>query len=140
MSIGNGSNSGTRRCECILDRNQLGGSGVYLRDTSLDFRLILGSELRRLANAVVQLVSKPHPILYVQRECIRANLFNRPCHDEILLRLHRFAQLLGLEVGDERVDDCVEVAVHDLGEVVHGQADAVIGDAVLREVVRADFF
>ena len=39
---------------------------------------------------------------------------------------------------DERLDDDVEVAVHDVGEVVDGQADAVVGDAVLREVVGAD--
>src|SRR5438876_12322734 len=54
------------------------------------------------------------------------------------LRLHRLPQLLGLEMRDQRLDDHVEVSVHDVGQVVHGQADAVVGDAVLREVVRAD--
>ena len=34
--------------------------------------------------------------------------------------------------------EIVEGAVHDAGQVVLGQADPVIGDAVLREVVRAD--
>jgi hypothetical protein len=40
-------------------------------------------------------------------------------------------------VGDERVDDFVERAVHDEVELVDGEADAVVGDAVLLEVVGA---
>src|SRR5205085_9344431 len=34
----------------------------------------------------------------------------------------------------------VEIAVHDGRQVVHGQSDAVIGHAVVREVVGADLF
>ena len=34
----------------------------------------------------------------------------------------------------------VEVALDDAVEIVKGQSDAVVGDAVLREVVGADFF
>ena len=40
--------------------------------------------------------------------------------------------------GGEGVDDVVQIAVHDLGKIVHGQADAVVGDAALREIVGAD--
>src|SRR5688572_15395457 len=45
---------------------------------------------------------------------------------------------VGLIVGAQGLDDVAEVAVHHRREVVAGEADAVIGDAVLREVVRAD--
>ena len=38
----------------------------------------------------------------------------------------------------QRVDDRVELAVHHEIELVQGEADAMIGDAVLREVVGAD--
>ena len=37
-------------------------------------------------------------------------------------------------------DEIVDVAVHGGGEVVAGVMDAVVGDAVLGEVVGADFF
>src|SRR5207245_544275 len=38
----------------------------------------------------------------------------------------------------QRVDQLVELPVHHLGEVMRGEADAMVGDAVLREVVGAD--
>src|SRR5690606_2487157 len=38
----------------------------------------------------------------------------------------------------ERIDDLVEVAFHDLIELVEGQVDPVVGHPPLREVVRAD--
>ncbi len=41
---------------------------------------------------------------------------------------------------DETVNERGEFAVHDFGQLVERQADAVIGDAVLREIVGADFF
>ena len=44
-------------------------------------------------------------------------------------------QFLGLLTGGEGVDDLVQIAVHDLSEVVHRQADAVVGTAVLREII-----
>src|SRR5579862_2456473 len=47
-------------------------------------------------------------------------------------------QFLGLVVGDERVDDGLEFAVHYVGELVDRETDTVVGDAVLREVVGAD--
>lgn len=46
----------------------------------------------------------------------------------------------GEVVGDERLDEGVELAVEHGAEVVEGQFDAVIGDAVLGEVVGADSF
>ena len=49
-------------------------------------------------------------------------------------------QLFGLFAGGQCVDQLVQIAVHDLGKIVHGQADAVVGAAVLREVVGADLF
>ena len=42
-------------------------------------------------------------------------------------------------VGDEGVDGGLEHAFHDHGELVIGEADAVVGETVLREVVGADF-
>src|SRR5208283_1293667 len=47
-------------------------------------------------------------------------------------------EFLRLEVGDERVDHELNAAVHELRKLVHGQADAVVGHAVLREVISAD--
>src|SRR5262249_53432266 len=47
-------------------------------------------------------------------------------------------ELLGLVLGSERVDDVVELAVHDAVDLVERQVDAVVGDAALREVVGAD--
>ena len=41
---------------------------------------------------------------------------------------------------DQRVEEMVEAALHDLVELVERQVDAVIGDAVLRVVVGADAF
>jgi len=40
---------------------------------------------------------------------------------------------------DEAVDERAELAVHDFGQLMERKADAVIGDAVLREIVGADF-
>src|SRR5205085_2286151 len=45
-----------------------------------------------------------------------------------------------LIVGGQSVDDRIEAAVHHDIELVKGKADAMVGDAVLRKVVRADFF
>jgi hypothetical protein len=42
------------------------------------------------------------------------------------LRLERF----GLVVRAQRFDDVLDLAVHDRGQVVLGQADPVIGDAI----------
>ena len=39
---------------------------------------------------------------------------------------------------DQRFDDWVEVALHDLVELVEGEVDAVVGDASLRKIVGAD--
>src|SRR5215217_6210330 len=48
-------------------------------------------------------------------------------------------QAVGLILVDQRVDDVVErLALHDLGQVVEGQVDAVVGDPRLRIVVGAD--
>src|SRR5262245_5636906 len=43
-----------------------------------------------------------------------------------------------LVIGDQRVDDLVELAQHHAIELVERQVDAVIGDAPLREIVGAD--
>src|SRR5688500_15294619 len=44
-------------------------------------------------------------------------------------------QALGLVGHDQGVDEIVDLAGHDARAVVHGLADAVVRDAVLREVV-----
>src|SRR6185503_13104100 len=49
-------------------------------------------------------------------------------------------QLLRLVMRDERIDERIEVAFHHEIELVDRQADAVIGDAVLFEVVSANLF
>src|SRR5581483_11864444 len=47
-------------------------------------------------------------------------------------------QALGLLGGGESVDQLVEVALHHRRQPVQGEADPVVGDARLREVVGAD--
>ena len=42
-------------------------------------------------------------------------------------------------MGNQRVHERCEFAVHDLGQLMERQADAVIGHAVLRKIVGADF-
>src|SRR6266446_7549502 len=49
-------------------------------------------------------------------------------------------EALGFIVLDEAVDEGGEFAVHDFGQLMEREADAVIGYAVLREIVGADFF
>ena len=40
----------------------------------------------------------------------------------------------------QRIHQRSEFAVHDFAELVQGEADAMVGDAILRKVVGADFF
>ncbi len=47
-------------------------------------------------------------------------------------------ELLGLVLLRERVDELVEVAVHDRVDLVEREVDAVVGHAALREIVGAD--
>src|SRR3954463_10241545 len=47
---------------------------------------------------------------------------------------------LGLIVGDDVVEQLGEVAVPHLDESVRGGVDPVIGNSVLREVIRPDLF
>src|SRR5215831_10848337 len=49
----------------------------------------------------------------------------------------RFVEQLGLAMRAKRGDDLVEIAVDHAIQLVERQANAVIGDAILREVVRA---
>src|SRR5882762_1400311 len=46
----------------------------------------------------------------------------------------------GLVVCRQRFDNGLQLTVHHFGELVDREADAVVGDAVLREVVGADLF
>src|SRR5690349_21832891 len=43
-----------------------------------------------------------------------------------------------LLVGEQRVDDRIETAVEDAFQIARREPDAVVGEAVLRKVVRAD--
>src|ERR1035441_6108021 len=54
--------------------------------------------------------------------------------------LHLLLHLLGLEVGDQRVDHGLDAAVHKPLQLVRGEADAMVGNTVLGEVVGADLF
>src|SRR5262249_38452904 len=47
-------------------------------------------------------------------------------------------ELLGLGMGDERVDDLLQASVQDLLQAVQGEPDAVVGHARLLEVVGPD--
>jgi len=49
-------------------------------------------------------------------------------------------QFFCLEVSDEAVDHVGDVAFHDAIELMQGETDAVIGEAILGEIVGADFF
>src|ERR1700680_1853596 len=53
--------------------------------------------------------------------------------DQLLL------QALSLVVRHQRVDERSELAVHHFGELVQRQADAMVGHAILRKIVRANF-
>jgi len=46
--------------------------------------------------------------------------------------------LLGFHLLAQRFDDWIEVAFHDLRQLVQAQADSVVGHAALRVVVGAD--
>src|SRR5690606_15885999 len=48
-------------------------------------------------------------------------------------------QFFGLISGDQLVDKFVKLAVHHARQVIACQVDAVVGDAVLRKVIGADF-
>src|ERR1019366_329341 len=52
--------------------------------------------------------------------------------------LHLLLHLFGLEMGDQRVDHGLNAAVHELLQLVRGEADAMVGHAVLGEVVGSD--
>src|SRR5579863_4526183 len=54
------------------------------------------------------------------------------------LRLALLFEFFGLKVGGQRFNKGLEFALHHLVQLMHGEADAVIGDAILREVVSAD--
>src|SRR6185369_13523777 len=69
--------------------------------------------------------------------CWRRSSASRPASGRVG-RFAGFLQRLGLEVRPEAVDDVLQVAVEDAGEIVRGETDAVIGQPVLREVVGAD--
>ena len=51
-----------------------------------------------------------------------------------------FSQLLSLIMSCESVDDLIERAVHHQIKLVNSKADAVIGNAVIFEIVSADLF
>jgi hypothetical protein len=54
------------------------------------------------------------------------------------LRFGLIGELFGLVGADEGVDDRLDLAAQDIGQVMYRQADAVVGQAVLREIVGAD--
>src|ERR1022692_3566524 len=54
--------------------------------------------------------------------------------------IHFIPKFLLLEMLGERVDEGLQMPVHDRVKLMEGQADAMIGAAVLRKIVGADFF
>src|SRR5260370_37126346 len=55
-------------------------------------------------------------------------------------RLGFFSELLGLIVSCQSVDNLIERAIHDEIQLVNGQPDAMIRNAIIFEVVSADLF
>src|SRR5882672_6595718 len=47
-------------------------------------------------------------------------------------------ELLGLVLGEQRLRQLEEIAVHDVVDLVEGETDAVIGDPSLRKIISAD--
>ena len=72
-------------------------------------------------------------------EAAPAKALVRVTGSAMALVLHR-RELGGLVLGDQRVDDLVErgFTLEHIGELMRGEADAVIGDAALREIIGAD--
>src|SRR5450759_672420 len=68
----------------------------------------------------------------------RARAIRSPSVIRRTLPRGRILELFGREVHDGGVDQVVEVAVERGVELVHGEADAMVGDAVFLEVVRPD--
>ena len=57
----------------------------------------------------------------------------------VAIRWDLLRQQRGLMLGDERIDDLIQrLALHDLGQLVEGQIDAMVAHATLRKVVGAD--
>ncbi len=57
-----------------------------------------------------------------------------------ILILSHLQQLRCLIGGDAGVDDFLDIAVHDLIQLVNRQIDPVVGHTALREIVGPDFF
>src|SRR5947207_528808 len=57
-----------------------------------------------------------------------------------LSRYRSSVEFLRLIVGTEGVNEFIELAVEHKIELVYGQADAMIGDAILFEIISADLF
>ena len=55
-------------------------------------------------------------------------------------RFGELGELLGVVFAGKRVEQFVEIAVHDGVDLAQGEVDAVVGDAPLGEVVGADAF
>src|SRR5690348_5556218 len=53
-------------------------------------------------------------------------------------RIAQCSQRFRVRFACERADQIVEIAIQDLRQLVQGQVDAVVGDAALRKIVRAD--
>src|SRR5215468_5026740 len=88
-------------------------------------------------------VRRPMAAFRAWRSC--TVLFHHGCaaetrSDDSALRDNRglLLQLLGLIVRDQRLDQRLDLAVHDLIELVDRKPDTVIGEPVLREIVGAD--
>src|SRR5579859_754604 len=63
-----------------------------------------------------------------------------PKPKQVLRSSKLLLQTLGFVVAHQGVDQRTELSFHDIRQLVERQADAVIRHAVLREIVRADFF
>src|SRR5262245_45015923 len=74
-----------------------------------------------------------------KRDAVAAKAWARVPGSGMGLLLHR-RKLRRLMLGDERVDDFIERgrALEHVGELVSGEADAVVGDAALGKIIGAD--
>src|SRR6185437_6524125 len=56
-----------------------------------------------------------------------------------IFRAEFLLQALGFEMRDERIDKRAELPLHHEIELMESEIDAMVGDAILRKIVRSDF-
>src|SRR5690606_14347989 len=74
---------------------------------------------------------------YAARSLVRASAIRLSRRISLTL-LDQFGKKCSLVIGDQRIDQFIQIAFHDPVELVERQVDTVIGNATLREIIGAD--